>query len=72
MQFLTLEAKGFVYKLQNPNDSRSKMIGFEPHHTKIFLKIEQDVRTELKKTVYSKLERDELSTYLSVIKKFAT
>jgi len=66
-----LEAKEFVYKTANTEDSRSKLIKFELKRSEMFLQIEQEVRKRLRETVYSKITREELNTYLSVITKFA-
>jgi len=66
-----LEAKGFVYRRRSLTDNRSSNIIFEPHHEKQFSKIESDLRQQLRKTIYSKIARDELNTYLTVLHKFS-
>lgn len=67
-----LESKGYVRKMANLEDSRSKIIVFETLREDFFLQIEQDVRVQLRQTIYAKITRDELNTYLSVINKFSS
>jgi DNA-binding MarR family transcriptional regulator len=66
-----LEAKGFVSRLTDEKDTRSKYVSLVPSRRKKIAEIEADVREELRKTLYGKVSRDELETFVRVLAKFA-
>ncbi len=66
-----LQAKGFVTRVAHSSDSRSKMVLIEPKSVQHVEKIEAEVRAELRTKLYSKITRDELQTYITVLAKFS-
>lgn len=66
-----LEAKGFLMRLVDENDTRSKRVTLIPARRKQIAAIEADVRDELRKTIYAKVTREELEIFIRVIAKFA-
>ncbi len=76
MAFLTnsvnlLESKGIIERIENVNDSRSRMVRVTEGHIHICEKIEDELRQALRESIYSKLTPLELHTYIRVLYKFA-
>lgn len=67
----SLEDKGFIKRIDHASDGRTKLVILVPKHKKLVQKIEADVRAELRKSLYNKVSREELSAYVTVIAKFA-
>lgn len=66
-----LEAKQIVLRTANAEDARSSYIVLNPSYRKIVDEIEQILRAELRKSIYSLITREELATYIRVIEKFS-
>jgi DNA-binding MarR family transcriptional regulator len=66
-----LESKNFVTKVKHEHDSRARLVSFRPEQEQQFQKIELEVRDELRKTIYSKVSREELNNYVNTLYKFA-
>ncbi len=66
-----LVANDYVTRETNFSDSRSRLIKFNFLRKKLFLKIEEEARSELRNKIYSRITREELNIYLNVINKFA-
>lgn len=76
MAFLTnsvnlLESKGILERIENKNDSRSRMVRVTEKYVPICEKIEVELRKALRNSIYSKLTPLELHTYIRVLYKFA-
>jgi DNA-binding MarR family transcriptional regulator len=76
MGFLTnnvnvLVSKGMVYRSTNIHDGRSHFLHISEEFAPIAQEIEESLRASLRKSIYSKITRSELTTYLKVIGKFA-
>ena len=66
-----LEAKKLVSRLPDKEDSRANNIVFNRKNLKLTGEIEARLRDELRKTIYKKVTRGELHTYINVLAKFA-
>lgn len=76
MAFLTnsvnlLESKGILERIENVQDSRSRMVRVTDAYVPTCEKIENELRKVLRKSIYSKLTPLELHTYIRVMYKFA-
>lgn len=76
MAFLTnavnlLESKGILERVENINDSRSRMVRVTKKFRPNCRKIEADLRQKLRGSIYAKVTPDELHTYIKVLYKFA-
>lgn len=75
MAFLTntvnlLESKGILMRTSSSVDSRSRMVSVTAGFRPICAKIETDLREKLRESLYSKLSREDLETYIKVISRF--
>ena len=66
-----LEDKGLVRRTDHSTDARAKMVMLAPGQRTFVKKIESSLRKELRETVYSKISRKDLNTYVKVLKEFA-
>ncbi|MBA3757958.1 MarR family transcriptional regulator [Candidatus Saccharibacteria bacterium] len=66
-----LEVKKLVSRRTDAKDSRAHSIIFNKKHEKMVAKIEQELRHELRNTIYKKVTPEELKIYMKVIVKFA-
>jgi len=66
-----LEAKGFVTRVAHGSDKRAKMIAVAPEHIGLIDTIEQDVRRQLRESIYSRVSRDDLETFMRVLAAFS-
>ena len=66
-----LENKGMVKRIDHTTDGRTKLVVLEAKQKKVVSKIEVDIRAELRSKLYSKINRDELETYINVLIRFA-
>jgi len=66
-----LEAKGFVTRVTHDSDKRAKMIAVAPEHIELIDSIEQDVRRQLRESIYSRVSRDDLETFMRVLVAFS-
>ena len=66
-----LEAKAILLRRANAKDARSNHVIVSPKYRKTTLKIEAHLRSELRKSVYGLVTREELLTYIRVMEKFS-
>jgi DNA-binding MarR family transcriptional regulator len=66
-----LEAKKIVSRKANAKDARSSYIVLQPHYQKTVREIESVLRTELRKTFYSSIDRADLEAYIRVMETFS-
>jgi len=68
-----LESKGIINKKVHDTDSRTKLVTLHPDYREVVEEIEEGLREELRKTLYSTdhISREELQTYISVLYKIA-
>lgn len=68
-----LEAKGILHKVSDTNDSRVKLAILNPKYKKTVEEIELGLRDELRLKLYREdnINREELSTYISVLYKIS-
>lgn len=76
MAFLTnavnlLESKGILERIENVHDSRSRMVRVTKKFRPSCVKIEEDIRNKLRKSVYAQVAPEELRTYIKVLYKFS-
>ncbi len=67
-----LESKGYVLRKADKTDSRAHSVVLKSKFTSVVEKIEQEVRSALRREIYSKVTPEELKTYVYVLSKFAT
>ena len=76
MAFLTnavnlLESKDILERIENVNDSRSRMVRVTKKFRPKVIKIENDLRSQLRGSIYSQLSPEELHTYVKALYKFS-
>lgn len=76
MAFLTnsvnlLESKGILERIENKDDSRSRIVRVNKSYVTMCEKIEEELRDALRQSIYSKLTPLELHTYIRVLYKFS-
>jgi DNA-binding MarR family transcriptional regulator len=67
----TLVLRNMVVRTDDRDDSRTKTLTIHPDFAPKCEKIEAGMRDMLRKTLYSKMSRDELETYITVLQKLA-
>lgn len=76
MAFLTttvnlLESRNILERIENRNDSRSRMVRVTKSFKPKCKKIEEDLRVKLRSSIYNKVSPEELRTYIKVLYKFS-
>ncbi len=76
LSFLTntvnlLESRGILERIDNVNDSRSRMVRVTKKYVPICNKIEEDLREKLRSSLYTKITPEELRVYIKVLYKFS-
>lgn len=66
-----LAAKGFLVREANPKDARTNTVRLADGKQQTVNKIENELRQRLRKSIYSLITREELATYVKVIKLFS-
>jgi DNA-binding MarR family transcriptional regulator len=66
-----LELKGWLNKKSHATDGRARMIVLSPDKYAQCDAIEQDLRVQLRKTIYAKINQADLATYVNVLYKLA-
>ncbi len=77
MAFITnhvnlLESKGLVTKTVDPKDTRVRIVKIEPKAKSKVHKIEEDLRVEMRQTLYSTIKTSDLATYVRVLEQIAS
>lgn len=67
-----LELKGMVVRREHGSDSRIRLVHINPAFKPKCVKIEKKLREEMRKTLYSRITRDELNTYIKVLDQLAS
>lgn len=62
-----LVSKGMLIRKENDNDSRSKLISIDPVFKPRCAEIEVAMRESLRKSIYSKIDRDDFRVYMKVL-----
>jgi DNA-binding MarR family transcriptional regulator len=66
-----LESRGILERLDHASDSRSKMVVVSRSFRPKCQQIESDLRTKMRRSIYSKISPDELFIYIKVLYKLA-
>jgi DNA-binding MarR family transcriptional regulator len=66
-----LESKGIVERRTNTEDNRSSFVVLKESYHKTCDEIERNLRTKLRKSIYSRITPEQLKTYIEVITKFS-
>lgn len=66
-----LEAKRIVIRKANAHDARSSYFVLSGGYNKTYLEIEHELRTKLRKSIYSLVTPEELTIYIQVLDKFS-
>lgn len=66
-----LESKGWLLKNNHHTDGRTRMLTINPEKRETCMAIEQDLRVQLRKNIYSKVSQAELTAYVNVLYKLA-
>ncbi len=64
-----LESRDILSRIDNNNDTRSKLIIVKPTYIEKCREIEDTLRDSLKESIYDKLDPDEFKVYLKVMQK---
>jgi DNA-binding MarR family transcriptional regulator len=77
LSFLThsinlLESRGILVRMSHEEDNRAKMVAVSPKFKSKCPVIEADLRKKLRKSLYSRITPEELSTYIKVLYKFTS
>jgi DNA-binding MarR family transcriptional regulator len=67
-----LEAKGYVTRVEDDTDSRSKLLELTNAAKKDYATIEKDLRDVLREEVYRKVSPDDFTIYLKVLFELGT
>lgn len=68
-----LQLKGIVVrKAENNQDNRTRTVHIHPNYTAFVASIEEDLRKEMRTTVYTHITPKELRTYIQVLRKLTT
>lgn len=67
-----LELKGMVIRREHGSDNRVRLVHINPSFKPKCAKIENKLREEMRKTLYSRITRDELNTYIKVLNQLAS
>ncbi|MDQ3065151.1 MAG: MarR family transcriptional regulator [bacterium] len=62
-----LQSKGYLQRLENLEDSRSKLISINPSFVKQCHKMETALREGLRTSIYAKIDPEEFQTYIKVM-----
>ncbi|MGB4758464.1 MAG: MarR family transcriptional regulator [Candidatus Saccharimonadales bacterium] len=76
LSFLThtvnlLESKSILTRVEHASDSRAKMVRMADHYTKTCKQIEAELSEKLAATLYSKVSKADLHTYVKVLFAFS-
>lgn len=76
LSFLTntvnlLESKGILERLSHQTDSRSRMVVVTESYRPQCDEIEQDLRSKLRQSIYSRITPEEFRTYIGVLYKLS-
>lgn len=66
-----LESKGLVERKNSLTDSRSKRVSITEHYRPKCKQIEQDLRAQLRKSIYAEIAPEDLRIYLRVLYKLS-
>ena len=66
-----LEAKGIVIRVNHDTDNRSRMVHIPAASVSLCMMIEEKLRDKMRQSIYSKISRSDLQTYIKVLYKLS-